>query len=61
MRGRELMARAERLEAQAARAAYAGALATYDGRRFDAAAWNARADRLEAQALKCRTVAKTAA
>lgn len=57
MRGRELMAQAERLEAQAARAAYSAALAAFDGRAGDAETWERRADRLEAQALKYRRTA----
>jgi len=56
MRG-TLIERAERLETQSARAAYAAAVAAHGGCPADAEAWNRRAERLETMAGDARRAA----
>lgn len=57
MRGSALIETAARLDDRAARAAYAAAVARFDGIEADAEAWERRALRLETQARDYRRAA----
>lgn len=57
MKARALIEKAERLSDRSARAAYAAAVAAFDGDSSSASAWQRRADRLETMARDCRRAA----